>query len=78
MKDANAEILKRLDMVISLLFELVEPGRKSMIERQKIQELVNRGFDVKDISNILGKSSDKISKQLYVLNLRKKVKSKNG
>lgn len=63
------EILCRLDAIIGLLFDLVNKG-ETKTEGDQIYKLKKLGLDINGIARIMGKSKEKISKQIY------RVKSK--
>lgn len=67
------EILKRLNVLISLQLDPVYWEKAT--DQEKIERLLSRGLKTGAIAEILGKSSDKISKQVYVLT---KLKKKGG
>lgn len=72
MTNQDEKIIKRLDAVIGLLLNLIKRKNRELSDRDKIDALYRRGFDVGEIGVILGKDSTKISKQLYF------VKKKGG
>lgn len=61
------KILQRLNILISL-----ELSQEKTIDQEKITRLDSFGLKPSEIAEILGKSSDKISKQLYAIKTRKK------
>lgn len=65
----NIEIIRRLNLMLSLN---INPIRDSSTEQEKIQRLDSFGFTPAEIASILGYSSDKVSKQLYVIRNKNK------
>ncbi len=65
----NTEVIKRLNLMLSLS---INPIRDSATEQEKIQRLDSFGFTPAEIAIILGYSSDKVSKQLYVIRNKNK------
>jgi|GEM_PF-3557942 len=66
----NIEILHRLDVIIGLLIDLINKNEFKN-EGDQICRLKQLGLDIKGIANIIGKSNDKISKQVYKLKSKK-------
>ena len=65
------ELIKRLDASLSLQ---MNPIDEKATDQDKIERLDVFGFSPAEIAAILGSTSDKISKQLYVV----RKKRKNG
>lgn len=65
------QLVKRFDAWLSL--EL-NPLNETATDQEKIQRLDSFGFSPGEIASILGSTSDKISKQLYVIRNKKKEK----
>jgi len=61
------KILKRLNILVSLEFD-----QEKVTDQEKISRLDSFGLKPSEIAEILGKSGDKISKQLYAIKTRKK------
>lgn len=61
------KILQRLNVLVGL-----ELTQEKGTDQEKISRLDSFGLKPSEIAEILGKSSDKISKQLYVIKTRKK------
>ena len=72
MTNQDEKIIKRLDTIIGFLLDLIKRKDRELSDRDKIDALYRRGFDVREIGAVLGKDSTKISKQLYF------VKKKGG
>jgi len=79
MDKINEETTKRLDIIISLLLDLLDllslkKGEKTspIIRMNKLKQL---GFDNREIGNIFGKSGEAVSKLLYEIK-RKEKKNK--
>jgi hypothetical protein len=66
----HIEITQRLDVIIGLLLDLINK-REIKTEGDQIYRLINLGLDIEGIANIIGKSKDKISKQIYRLKSKK-------
>ena len=64
------EIINRLDVLIGLLFDLVNKG-ETRKEGEQIYKLKRLGLDINGIAKIIGKSKEKISKQLYKMKTKK-------
>lgn len=67
--DMTKQLIKRLDVLLSVL---MNPIGDASTDQQKIQRLDNFGFTPGEIASILGSTSDKVSKQLYVIRNKKK------
>lgn len=67
------KIIKRLNVIVGLLLEIVQKNNKELTDRDKIETLYKHKFGVGETGEILGKDPTKISKQLYFVK-RKKVK----
>ena len=67
--DSMKQLSKRLDALLSLT---ISPLKETSTDQDKIQRLDAFGYTPGEIASILGSSSDKISKQLYV------IRNKNG
>lgn len=65
MSNQDEKIIRRLDVIIGLLLDFIKRGDKTLSDRDKIDALYKRDFEVGEIGIILGKNSTKISKQLY-------------
>ena len=65
------QLIKRLDASLSLQ---IKPFDEKSTDQDKIERLDIFGFSPAEIATILGSTSDKISKQLYVV----RKKRKNG
>lgn len=73
-RDYGEEIVKRLNIVITLLMNLVEGEQSS---REKIKMLNDAGLDYREIASILNKDKNYIAVELNTL--RKRVrKAKEG
>lgn len=59
------KILKRLNILISLKLTPIYWEKET--DQKKIEKLKSFGLKSGEIAEILGKASDKISKQLYVI-----------
>lgn len=71
-KENSDNIVKRLNMVITLLIELVKGESSS---REKIRLLSDAGFDYKEIASILNKDKGYIAVELNTLKTKdKKIK----
>lgn len=66
------KILQRLNILINLEFTPLY-GEKST-DQEKINRLNRFGLKPQEIAEIMGTSSDKISKQLYAIKKRKVIK----
>jgi len=66
------KILQRLNILVCL-----ELTQEKGTDQEKISRLDSFGLKPSEIAEILGKSSDKISKQLYAIKTRKRGE-KNG
>lgn len=67
--DSTTQIIKRLDVLLSTL---MNPIGDVPTDQEKIQRLDNFGFIPSEIASILGSTSEKVSKQLYVIRNKKK------
>lgn len=67
--DFTKQLIKRLDVLLSTL---MNPIGDTPTDQEKIQRLDNFGFTPTEIASILGSTSDKVSKQLYVIRNKKK------
>jgi hypothetical protein len=66
----HIEITHRLDVIIGLLLDLINK-REFKTEGDQIYRLKHLGLNIEGIANIIGKSKDKISKQIYRLKSKK-------
>lgn len=62
------QLLKRLDVSLSMQ---MNPIGDTSTDQEKIQRLDSFGFIPAEIASILGSTSDKVSKQLYVIRNKK-------
>lgn len=65
------QLLRRLDLMISMK---MNPISDSATDQEKIQRLDSFGFTPTEIASILHSTSDKVSKQLYVIRNKKNEK----
>lgn len=65
------EILKKILQRLNILISLKLTQEKGS-DQEKISRLDSFGLKPSEIAEILGKSGDKISKQLYAIKTRKK------
>lgn len=73
-EESEEKIVKRLNVVINLLIELVK-GESSA--REKIKLLNDAGFDYKEIASVLNKDKSYIAVELTTLkNKNKKIKER--
>lgn len=66
------QLIKRLDLILSLR---INPLSDTATDQEKIQRLDSFGFTPAEIASVLNSTSDKISKQLYVIRNKKKGKN---
>ncbi len=66
----QVEIVQRLNVVIGLLLDLVNK-KEVKTEGDQIYRLKQLGLNIEGIASIIGKSKDKISKQIYRLKSKK-------
>ena len=69
--ELTKQLIKRLDLILSMR---INPLRDTATDQEKIQRLDAFGFTPTEIASILGSTSDKISKQLYVIRSKKNIK----
>ncbi|MBI3289998.1 hypothetical protein HYZ78_01235 [Candidatus Microgenomates bacterium] len=69
--ESTKQLIKRLDLIVSMK---INPLKDIATDQEKIQRLDSFGFTPTEIASILDSSSDKISKQLYVVRNKKKRK----
>ncbi|KKP60709.1 MAG: hypothetical protein UR54_C0009G0039 [Candidatus Roizmanbacteria bacterium GW2011_GWA2_34_18] len=65
------QLIQRLDASLSLQ---MNPINENATDQEKIKRLNAFGFTPAEIASILDSTSDKISKQLYVIKNKKKEK----
>ena len=65
------QLIQRLDASLSLQ---MSPIRDNATDQEKIKRLNTFGFAPAEIASILDSTSDKVSKQLYVIKNKKKKK----
>ncbi len=63
------QLIKRLDLILSMR---MNPLSDTATDQEKIQRLNSFDFSPAEIASVLGSTSDKISKQLYVIRNKKK------
>jgi len=73
-QDKGEDVTKRLNIVITLLMELVKGEQSS---REKIKLLYDAGLDYKEISSILNKDKGYVAVELNTLK-RRKTKTKEA
>ncbi len=69
--EISKQLIKRLDLILSLR---INPLSDTATDQEKIKRLDSFGLTPADIASVLNSSSDKISKQLYVIRNKKKGK----
>ena len=72
-EDIFQKILQRLNILISLELSPLYPEKST--SQEKIERLSSFNLKPSEIAEILGSSSDKISKQLYVIKKKGDAKS---
>lgn len=65
------QFVKRIDFLLSMK---MNPLSDTATDQEKIQRLDTFGFTPAEIASVLGSTSDKISKQLYVIRNKKDKK----
>jgi len=65
-------ILKRLDVMIAMLIQMVERNGQKLSTREQIGTLADLGLRPIEIAHILGKKTTYINKELSGLRRRKK------
>ncbi len=65
------QLMKRLDLILSMR---MNPLSDTATDQEKIQRLNSFSFTPTEIASVLGSTSDKISKQLYVIRNKKNGK----
>ncbi len=80
MEKDNKETTKRLNIVIILLFELIDLlkkrlGNKELSETAKMGKLRQFGLNNKEIGILFGKGGKEVAKQIYELKRKKKKKN---
>lgn len=72
MNDGSAkQLIKRLDFILSMK---MSPLSDTATDQEKIQRLDSFDFTPTEIASVLGSTSDKVSKQLYVIRNKKNGK----
>ena len=72
MKDELAkQLIKRFDLILSMR---MNPLSDTATDQEKIQRLDSFDYTPTEIASVLGSTSDKISKQLYVIRNKKNGK----
>lgn len=69
--ELTKQLIKRLDLILSMR---VNPLSDTATDQEKIQRLNAFGLTPSEMALILGSTSDKISKQLYVVRSKNKKK----
>lgn len=62
------QLVKRIDFILSIK---INPLSDKATDQEKIQRLNTFDFTPTEIASVLGSTSDKISKQLYVIRNKK-------
>lgn len=65
------QLIKRLDLILSMR---MNPLSEVATDQDKIQRMDTFNFTPAEIASVLNSTSDKISKQLYVVRNKKKGK----
>lgn len=69
--ELTKQFIKRLDLILSMK---MNPLSDKATDQEKIQRLNSFDFTPTEIASVLGSTSDKISKQLYVIRNKKNGK----
>ncbi len=69
--ESTKQIIKRLDLILSMR---MNPLSDTATDQEKIQRLDSFDYTPTEIASVLGSTSDKISKQLYVIRNKKNGK----
>jgi hypothetical protein len=69
--ELTKQLIKRLDLILSMK---MNPLSETATDQDKIQRLDSFGLTPTEIASVLSSSSDKISKQLYVIRNKKNGK----
>jgi hypothetical protein len=69
--ELTKQLIKRFDLLLSIK---LNPVSDTATDQEKIQRLDALGFTPIEIASILNSTSDKISKQLYVIRNKKNGK----
>ena len=69
--ELTKQLIKRLDLILSMR---INPLSDTATDQEKIQRLDSFDFTPTEIASVLGSTSDKISKQLYVIRNKKNGK----
>ena len=70
--ELTRQLIKRLDLILSMK---MNPLSDTATDQEKIQRLNSFDFTPTETASVLGSTSDKISKQLYVIRNKKKGKN---
>lgn len=65
------QLIKRLDLILSMR---MNPFNDAATDQEKIQRMDTFNFTPTEIASVLNSTSDKISKQLYVIRNKKNGK----
>lgn len=74
-QDNYGDVVRRLDVIIGLLSDLLAKGKK-VAEEDQMLRLRELGLKNPEIASLFGKDSDRVKKQIY--NAKQKVKKKKG
>lgn len=69
--ELTKQLIKRLDLILSMR---MNPLSDTATDQEKIQRMDTFNFTPTEIASVLNSTSDKISKQLYVVRNKKKGK----